>query len=97
MLSKARHLPHLYATIKNEYRQTFSALLFFFVFMNVFMTHQRLVFNLLSDEFVLTEGVACLSGDGVYGPLLHLLFDGTEQHEERLASALLCFGKEPRD
>ena len=69
----------------------------FFVLMNVFMTHQRLVFNLLSDEFVLTEGVACLSGDGVYGPLLHLLFDGTEQHEERLASALLCFGKEPRD
>lgn len=57
------------------------------------VTHQRLVFNLLSDEFVLTEGIACLSSDGVYGSLLHLLFDGTEQHEERLARTLLLFWK----
>lgn len=57
------------------------------------MAHQRLVLNLLPDEFVLTEGVAGLSGDGVYGPLLHLLFDGAEQHEERLASTLLLFWK----
>lgn len=61
------------------------------------VTHQRLVFNLLPDQFVLAEGVARLPSDGVYGPLLHLLFDGTEQHEERLARTLLCFGKEPRD
>lgn len=61
------------------------------------MTHQCLVFNLLSDELVLTEGIACLSSDGVYGSLLHLLFDGTEQHEERLASTLLCFGRETGD
>ncbi len=74
---------------KNEYRPNF--------FLNVFMTHQRLVFNLLSDEFVLTKGIASLSSDGVDGSLLHLLFDGTEQHEERLASTLLCFGMEPRD
>lgn len=53
------------------------------------MTHQRLVLDLLSDELVLAEGIARLSGDGVYGSLLHLLFDGTEQHEERLASTLL--------
>ena len=59
--------------------------------MNAFVTHQCLVFNLLADEFIFTEGIACLSCDRVYGPLLHLLFDGTEQHEERLASALLCF------
>lgn len=64
---------------------------FFFLWMPV--THQRLVFNLLSDEFVLTEGIACLSSDGVYGSLLHLLFDGTEQHEERLARTLLLFWK----
>lgn len=59
------------------------------------MTHQGLVFNLLSDELVLTEGITCLSSDGIYGSLLHLLFDGTEQHEERLASTLLCFGRNP--
>lgn len=57
------------------------------------VAHQRLVLNLLSDEFVLAEGVARLSSDGVYGPLLHLLFDGAEQHEERLTSALLLFWK----
>lgn len=68
-----------------------------FFIINVFMTHQRLVFDLLSNEFVFAEGIASLSGDGVYGSLLHLLFDGTEQHEERLASTLLCFGREPRD
>lgn len=70
--------------------------LFSFLLMSL-MTHQCLVFNLLSDEFVLTEGIACLSSDGVYGSLLHLLFDGTEQHEERLASTLLCFGREAKD
>lgn len=60
------------------------------------VTHQCLVLNLLSDEFVLAEGVARLSGDGVYGSLLHLLFDGAEQHEERLASTLLLFWKASR-
>lgn len=71
---------------KNEYRQTFK--LFFYVF----VTHQCLVFNLLSDEFVFTEGISCLACDGVYRSLLHLLFDGTEQHEEWLTSTLLLEG-----
>lgn len=70
---------------------------FFPLTINLFVTHQRLVFNLLADEFVFTQGIARLSCDGVYGSFLHLLFDGTEQHEERLASTLLCFGREPRD
>lgn len=65
---------------------------FFFSLLDAFVTHQRLVLNLLPDEFVFTEGIACLSCDGVYGSLFHLLFDGTEQHEERLASTLLLDG-----
>lgn len=65
--------------------------------MNAFVTHQSLVFNLLPDEFVFTEGISCLPCDGVYGSLLHLLFDGTEQHEQGLASALLRFGRKPRN
>lgn len=52
-------------------------------------TYQSLVVNLLPDEFVLAEGVAGFSGDRVYRPLLHLLFYGTVQHEERLAGTLL--------
>lgn len=52
-------------------------------------TYQSLVVNLLPDEFVLAEGVAGFSGDGVYRPLLHLLLYGTVQHEERLAGTLL--------
>lgn len=61
------------------------------------MTHQSLVFNLLSNELVLAEGITCFSSDGIYWSLLHLLFDGTEQHEERLASALLSIGRKARD
>lgn len=52
-------------------------------------TYQSLVVNLLPDEFVLAEGVAGLSGDRVYRPLLHLLLYGTVEHEERLAGTLL--------
>lgn len=55
-----------------------------------FVTHQRLIFRLLSDEFVFAEGVTRLASDGVDGSLLHLLFDGTEQHEEGFAGRLLC-------
>lgn len=51
--------------------------------------YQRLVVNLLSDELVLTERVACLSCDGVNGAFLHLLLDGTEEGEERFACTLL--------
>ena len=51
--------------------------------------YQNLVVNLLSDKFVLAEGVAGLSGDVVDGALLHLLLDGTEQGEEGLAGTLL--------
>lgn len=72
-------------------RQNFVLFILFIYFMNAFVTHQCLVFNLLADEFVFTEGIAGLSCDGVYGSLFHLLFDGTEQHEERLASTLLSF------
>ena len=51
--------------------------------------HQSLVFDLLPDELVLTQGVAGLSCDGVDRALLHLLLDGTEQGEEGLPSTLL--------
>lgn len=51
--------------------------------------YQRLVVNLLSDELVLAERVAGLSSDGVNGAFLHLLLDGTEEGEERLACTLL--------
>jgi len=51
--------------------------------------YQGLVVNLLSDELVLTERVASLSCDGVNGAFLHLLLDGTEEGEERLACTLL--------
>lgn len=61
------------------------------------MTHQCLVFDLLSDELVFAKGITCLSGDGVDRSFLHLLFDGTEQHEERLASTLLSFKREARE
>lgn len=77
---------------KNVYRQNVGP---FFITSSV--THQCLVFDLLSDQLVLTQGITCLSSDGIYGSLLHLLFDGTKQHEERLASTLLCFGRKPRD
>ena len=56
--------------------------------------YQRLVVNLLSDELVLTEGVACLSCDGVNGAFLHLLLDGTEEGEERFPCTLLQRGLE---
>lgn len=52
-------------------------------------TDQSFVVNLLSDELVLAEGVAGFSRDGVYGPLLHLLLDGTVKHEQRLPGTFL--------
>lgn len=56
-------------------------------------TDQCFVVNLLPDEFVLAEGVAGFSCDGVNGSLLHLLLDGTVQHEQRLAGTLLVRGE----
>ena len=53
------------------------------------LAYQGLVVDLLADELVLTQGVAGLARDGVDGPLLHLLLDGTEQREEGLPGALL--------
>lgn len=50
---------------------------------------QCFVVNLLPDELVLAERVASFSCDGVNGSLLHLLLDGTVQHEQRLSSTLL--------
>lgn len=52
-------------------------------------TNQHFVVNLLPDELVLTEGVASLSCDGINGSLLHLLLDGTVEHEEWFPSTLL--------
>lgn len=42
------------------------------------LAYQGFVVDLLADELVLTQGVAGLSCDGIDGPLLHLLLDGTE-------------------
>lgn len=55
--------------------------------------YQGFVVDLLADEFVLAQRVAGLSRDGVDGPLLHLLLDGTEQGEEGLPGALLDMEK----
>ena len=55
-------------------------------------TDQGLVVDLLPDELVLAEGVAGLSGDGVYRTLLHLLLHGTVEHEQRLPGTLLLGG-----
>lgn len=52
-------------------------------------TDQCFVVNLLSDELVLTKRIAGLSCDGVNGALLHLLLDGTVQHEQRFSRTLL--------
>lgn len=53
------------------------------------VTYQGFVLDLLSDELVLTQGIAGLTSDGVDGPLLHLLLDGAVQHEQRLPSTIL--------
>lgn len=56
------------------------------------LTDQRFVVDLLPDELVLAQRVAGFSCDGVNGSLLHLLLDGTVQHEQRLSSTLLVRG-----
>lgn len=53
------------------------------------LAYQGLVVNLLADELVLTQRVASFARDGIDGPLLHLLLDGTEQREEGLPGTLL--------
>lgn len=53
------------------------------------VTYQGFVLNLLADELVFTQGIAGLPGDGVDGPLLHLLLDGAVQHKQRLPGTLL--------
>ena len=53
------------------------------------LAYQGLVVDLLPDELVLAQRVACLAGDGVDGALLHLLLDGAVQHEQRLPGTLL--------
>lgn len=52
-------------------------------------TNQHFVVNLLPDKLVFTERVASLSCDGINGSLLHLLLDGTVQHEEWLSGTFL--------
>ena len=53
------------------------------------ITHQSLVLNLLPNQLVLTEGVTGFSCDGINRTFLHLLLDGTVEHEERLSSTFL--------
>lgn len=58
------------------------------------LTDQCFVVDLLPDELVLTERVAGLSCNGINGSLLHLLLDGTVEHEQRLPGTLLQRGTE---
>lgn len=53
------------------------------------VTHQSLVLNLLSNQLILTEGVTGFSCDGINRTFLHLLLDGTVEHEEWLSSTFL--------
>lgn len=57
-------------------------------------TDQCLVVNLLSDEFILTEGITSFSCDCIYWPLFHLLLHGTVQHEKRLTGTFLGKNKQ---
>lgn len=52
-------------------------------------TDQSFVVNLLSDEFILTEGIAGFACDCIYWPFFHLLLHSTVKHEERLTSTFL--------
>lgn len=63
--------------------------MFISVIMRVCDADQRLVVDLLPDEFVFAEGVSGLAGDGVYWTFFHLLFYSTVEHKQRLASTLL--------
>lgn len=45
--------------------------------------------NVLPEQPLLVEGVAGLPCDGVYGALVDLLLDSTQQQKERLAHRLL--------
>ena len=45
--------------------------------------------DVLAEQPLLVEGVACLPCDGVYGALVDLLLDCTQQQEERLAHCFL--------
>lgn len=45
--------------------------------------------NILAEQPLLVEGVAGLPRDGVYGSLVDLLLDRTQQQEERLAHCFL--------
>lgn len=79
----SRQCPHPWPTSKRGgQEQQFTAT-------SAGITHQSLVLDLLPDQLVLTEGVAGLARDGVDRALLHLLLDGTVEHEERFPSTLL--------
>lgn len=52
-------------------------------------SHLRLGLDVLAQQPLLVEGVASLPRDGVYGALVDLLLDGTQQQEERLAHRFL--------
>lgn len=45
--------------------------------------------NILAEQPLLIEGVAGLPCDGVYGALVDLLLDRTQQQEERLTHCFL--------
>lgn len=45
--------------------------------------------NILAEQPLLIEGVAGLPRDGIYGALVDLLLDCTQQQEERLTHCFL--------
>lgn len=53
------------------------------------ITHQSLVLNLLPDQLVLAKGVTSFSCNGINWAFLHLLLDGTVEHEEWFPSTFL--------
>lgn len=59
-------------------------------------THPGLCLYVLPQQPLLVEGVPGLPCNGVDGTLVNLLFDGTDQQEERLSNCLLGKGKKTK-
>lgn len=59
-------------------------------------THPRLCLNVLPQEPLLVEGVPGFPRNGVDGPFVNLLFDGTDQQEEGLSDRLLGKAKKTK-
>jgi len=52
-------------------------------------TDQLSVVNLLPNQFVLTQRVACFTGYHVHWTFVHLLLNRSKQHKQRLTGAFL--------